>query len=336
MKQHSNTNEAAANERRAMKSGNGESPKSLKSRGNFLNRKAFAFFVAALIGIGLTGCSKDNGDKNEANKPYLMTEVVHKKDHKTMFKYDDKNRITKWSVYYGNDYTGTLTLTYNSIGDVVSVRREIHKDGDVYRDTIKFIRNDNIITVSGWHTSGEFYYIDTLEVNARGQLLKVMAENTYDDGDWNKTVYTYQYQGRNLIGAPYEREEYRKGEIEKKSFMRTYSYDDKKGVFYHCETPDWFLRYWFFVKFGIQNNVKTESDWFISAYEYTYNDAGFPLTCGITNYKYNNSWEQVIKSASHETPSDSDVDDALPERNIWDHFSPMDLTVTPSMNEFKN
>ena len=308
---------------------NGVSPKNHRSRGNFLRIAGFVLLASCII---FNGCKKDD-DKNGANeKVYLVTEISGE-DGSTTFEYDAQNRITKMiSDPLGNGLW-IETLSYNNAGDLVSYELE-----NCYGNSTRtFIRNGNIITIHDSQWNDEWIERnETLEVNSEGLLLKRMVEETYDDSGsywWWKDVYIFQYQDKNLIKVTTESESCSNGEIEKYSRISTFSYDDKKSPFYHCKTPEWF---WIDSWSGIHNNVKTInwSDGKSLTCEYTYNDAGFPLTRKVIHDLYDKVYEytltfkygdpseaQVSKNALHETPSRPDVGNAPPKRNIWKPFS---------------
>jgi hypothetical protein len=287
---------------------NGRKSKSHTSRGKFLRIACFGLLAAGII---FSGCKKDKDKNGNGEEVYLVTEisVVNEYgDSGMMFEYDNQNRITK-IIYNERDYTYTQTLNYNSAGDLY---QSIDDDGYI----VTITRNGNIITIVESDSYGE--YSKTFELNAQGLFEKLTLESSYEDGSWYKRVNICQYQGRNLIKTTYEEENYWHGEFEKYSGVNTLTYDNKMSPIYHCKTPGWFLIY-YFVEYGIHNNVKTEDyngDRVVTN-EYTYNDAGFPISRNVIVdgereyteiFKYGTEESNREKSALCAAPNQSNVD----------------------------
>jgi len=206
---------------------------------------------------------------------YLVTEILRVFEDgfsSTTFEYDDQNRITR--IIQSEEWgTWSETLSYNSAGDLVSIT---FNDGNV----TTFNRIGNIITLT-WQDES---YSETFELNAQGLLEKWTWEDV-DGGNWWKQVFTFQYQGKNMIELTSEWENMEDGEHFSGSEIGILTYDDRKSPFYNCNTPQWFLLFAFIDDYyGIYNNVKTvnsEGEWSLM-FEYTYNDAGFPTSRTVT------------------------------------------------------
>ena len=161
------------------------------------------------------------------------------------YEYDDQNRITKITNDYGNS-TSICTLSYNSVGDLISFKLE--EEG--YDRLITFSRNGNIITV----TYG--YGIETLELNAEELIVRYTFDTIQEDF-WAKDEITFEYQGKNIVKAINVFEFFESGRYYSGTDVFTFTYDNPKSPFYHCNTPQWFFFWYYNFDFGVQNNAKT-------------------------------------------------------------------------------
>ena len=159
-----------------------------------------------------------------------------------------------------------LTLNY-SAGDLISM---LFNDSNL----CTFTKNGNKITIGS---------DESVDINAQG-LIERYCERT--------NCFNCQYQGKNLIKMIGD------------GIVATYTYDDKKSPFYYCNTPEWWLVWYFgfgyayaFGTGGLENNIKTwnivnENEDKTLLYEYTYNGNGFPLTVTGHNGKYMLKYEK--------------------------------------------
>jgi len=293
----------------------------------FTNKWNFAAdIVTSNITLHAKWISAGNGNGN-GDAVFLVTEINSEDEERirrTSFEYDNQNRITKvisyyeWLDEYNDKYTWASTITYNSENLVTIV------DGD--GDIITFTRTGNIISVnaSWWDNRNETY-----ELNAQGLAVKYIYENIYDDGDWHKGVSTLQYQGKNLVAVISEWEEEYDGEYYSTVGHTTLTYDDKKSPFYHSNTPEWLMMFWFdFVEYGFQNNV-ISINWNDDeelTIEYTYNADGFPLSRKQTERWWDDGVERVweyIETFKYGTPksqtgisSHSNFGNSSPRRDV--------------------
>ena len=229
---------------------------------------------------------------------YLVTEITlieeDNSETSTKYEYDGQNRITK---------IDEDILSYNSAGDVVSVTEA---NGDV----TTYTKNGNKITIhSSWWDDYSGTRSEEFELNAQGLLEKYTIHHTYSGGDWYTENYSFEYQGKNVIKLTYSGEEMSIGEYETWLYTGSLTYDDKKSPFYHCKTPQWYMLWRNGFLFCVQNNVNSSntSDGYASTHEYTYNDAGFPLTMKLTHYEKdeedfveNYTFKYVNKSADQQ------------------------------------
>ena len=283
----------------------------------------------------LSGCKKDNDNKNDG-QVYLLSEIDHGDGGWIQkFEYDDKNRITKITGFYD----GVAMLSYNNDGDLISMF-EVHPDYPEYNRTTEFSKSGNIVT---WNEDNGNISIK-IELDTQGLPSKLMFESTEDNGDWIKQVVTLKYQGKNMIETADEWSESRHGVTSTGTGKSTFTYDNKKSSFYHCKTPEWFLML-YFLDNGLQNNMITAKNDYSSSYgyvysdifEYTYNDAGFPLTrtdismeilkdedgneqtdtrTGSETYKYVNSSGEEYAVAQNKASNLSNVGVASQKREI--------------------
>jgi len=194
--------------------------------------------------------------------------------------YDSQNRVTRYICSYY-----ITILNYNADGDLVQYQQSIGQ-GRGYSTTfskdgnkITFIIMDRPAIGVSNTVNGE------LELNAQGFPVKLTSEHV--QMYWGVVEHycfytvTLTWQNGNLIKTEWERED----ENGSSAGTVTYTHDDKKIPFYHCNTPKWAL-WWldYYRNFGNygynENNIKTETgeDGSTTTYEYTYNDDGFPVT----------------------------------------------------------
>lgn len=273
----------------------------------------FSYLVIAVMifGAALTSCKENDDNPREFNVPLLDSIFVS--EHNALsdnifqiehgYEYGCQNRITKrGTVRYGySDYV----LYYNASGDTIKYT-SCYISSRCYRFTFSksgkkvnvFIRYHPTVSLFG-SINGE------LELNAQGLPVKLTYEevgeySTNGSNYRNITVVTLTWQNRNLAKMDWETGwetenvslNWKTGEIDHVESEEgasagtvTYTHDDKKTPFYHCDTPKWAL--WLLdyfkqdVNYGYNmNNIKTvtREDGNSITYEYTYNDDGFPVT----------------------------------------------------------
>ena len=142
------------------------------------------------------------------------------------------------------------------------------------------------------YRNGNVYGI--FELNEQGYPVNLKTENYvrehFRGSDyWSTTIVAFTWQNGNLTKTEWERED-----IDGSSAgTLTFTHDDKKTPFYHCNTPKWILwwlnycnwngfnEYYGGHNYGYnENNIKTETrkGGTTITYDYTYNDNGFPVT----------------------------------------------------------
>ena len=273
---------------------------------------------------------------------YLVTEISSVSEwgevQTTTFEYDEQNRITKIIGIEAGDWT--TTLEYNEAGELVKLIYGDEED-DNY---VTFTRNSNIITAVIVLGLLNVEQSETLELNIEGLLVKQTREITYNNGNWEIDIWTYTYQGKNVIEYKNENEEFHQGELYYGKETFTFTYDEMKSPFFHCNTPQWFFAWNGMLGYIGENNQKTmimESDSYTESYtvsvDYIYNDTGFPISGTSTvhyiwydeeeeeeyeevlkftaTFTYNNLQSSAPKNALRAAPNRSNVGSAPPNRN---------------------
>ena len=213
-----------------------------------------------------------------------------------VYEYDSQNRITRY---------GYVKLYYNAAGDLEKYHWFQIRSGK----DITFSNNGNKIIfnyISYPYSAAQAVEITAdgeIELNDQGLPVKMTSEfvqyhEKYTNGiisitNWSYTA-TLTWQNENLTKLEWERED----EQGSSAGTKTFTHDDKKTPFYHCNVPKWALWclspdwiYAYYVYYGHddkyvyngynENNIKTETweeDGTAITYEYTYNDYGFPVT----------------------------------------------------------
>ena len=203
----------------------------------------------------LSSCGKEKGIESE-EAILLLKEVQSSNGERSVYEYDNQNRIIKCTEYGANGKSRWISVyTYNTQGDLVQY--------DDNENKIEFTKKGNKITF----VDDEGGYTE-IELDDQGFPVK----STYKWGNWYKSTTIYTWQNMNLTGIKIEDEWGKHFE----TFSYTYTYDNKKAPFFHCKTPKWFLSC---EGYDIMNNKKTRSEETLYvSYEYTYNNEGFPIT----------------------------------------------------------
>ena len=219
---------------------------------------------------------------------------------KSVYEYDSQNRIAKCIIYRlaSNDvlyFDSEHIFEYNADGDLVTYNvygyyGAPHTTFTTNGNKITFYRSHKITQQVGITENGE------LELNDQGFPVRLISTSETDHSSYgtSTTFYTYSitWQNGNLTKTDWEltRTGYEGEYIGSSNGTKTYTHDDKKTLFYHCNTPKWFL-WWldYYDKYDYgaynenygynENNIKTETkeDGSTTTYEYTYNDDGFPV-----------------------------------------------------------
>ena len=193
-----------------------------------------------------------------------------------------------------------MTLEYNVDEDLIEYKIIGWRPRD--GNCVTFFKNGNIINFRGGgllagDVNGE------LELNTQGLPVKLMYEHVIlSMSGGTERIVSYSvaltWQNGNLTKADWEEERvtlrYFDWETWEEIFERTeeastgtitFTHDEKKTPFYHCNTPRWFFLWrdytWYNEYHGWYNvnNIKTltREDESIRTYEYTYNYDGFPV-----------------------------------------------------------
>ena len=209
----------------------------------------------------------------ESQEIILLLEEIQSSDgERSVYEYDNQNRITKYTIYGANGEPYWLsTYTYNAEGDLIEQEDNNFK--------ITFTKNGNKITF----VDEEGGYVE-IELNNQELPVKDTYEWEWADESgkfWSKYTTNLTWQNRNPVKTEAE-DEWKAGtETGLETSSVTYTYDDKKAPLYNCKTPKWFL-WW--DGYNINNNIKTwDNGTSVITYEYTYNDDGFPVTRKASN-----------------------------------------------------
>jgi len=289
--------------------------KNMTMRTMFLKNavRLITLFLAFLV----LSCDKDNDN----DSVQLLESISHDGILAYKFKYDNQKRISEIIDYCYDRCTSHL-LSYNSAGDLVSkgYKSSLSYHNYDYDRIWTFTKNGDKIIIDRNTNEREYFELDNQDLPIRRRIESTIAKDTYSET-------TYAYHAGNLSKLTFERKEtvggglmtYKTEHIMSAAFI----YDDKKSPFYNCNTPKWFLTLFFRLIEGnyygplppffsdivdLQRNnrlaeiLTCEAGWRIVAQEtvceikhtyiYTYDDAGYPLTCKrddsdiITTYKY--------------------------------------------------
>jgi len=252
-------NKAVAIDSGAMESGyhlkNGANLKSQTSRGNI-----FKFFAAVLAAcIVLFGCGKDK-DNGEVQ---LLETTTYFNGSYIKNEYDNQNRITKISWYDKDGKIGqTVTLIYSG-DDLVKSETTGDKAG-----ITEFVKNGNIITITDKNIEGTWSKTYTIHLDSNGYPTKY--ENL-EEG-WSYFI-TYTIQNGNLMQWTSKEVGYSTVYENSTNFI----YDDKKSLFYYCNTPKWYMIYHYSEEGGRNNPIEQSWDGGKLEYKYEYDSAGFPI-----------------------------------------------------------
>jgi hypothetical protein len=229
------------------------------------------FYFLALIALtvvvsSLKSCS--------AESVYLLSEFDAQK---SMFKYtyDNKNRISSIDGVVDGKVVEQYTLTYNDAGDLVQVHT--YYSAWDQSDTHTFTKDGNVITVVKT-SNAEYDVVEKVILNDQGLIDEKSLVYTIDEENQKIYISKYEYKDKNFVKCTTEVTDKQSGASLSYKSVNEYTYDDKKGPFFYCNTPKWWITFNYHVTFGYCNNVFSYSQdgTFVEEYEYTYNEAGFP------------------------------------------------------------
>jgi hypothetical protein len=211
--------------------------------------------------------------KKETKRDVFLLEEMTEGNWRDAFEYDNQDRLTKYIRQMTGQPEYVRTYTYNATGDLVEEKGSDYK--------ITFSKNGNTITYIKENQYGSEN--GEIELNVQGFPVKWTFEGVSEE-EWYKSTNTYIWQNGNNTTTESVEEWEEDGVKVSNAGTSTYRYDDKKSPFYHCKSPNWVL--WWTVGYFV-NNLTSET-WANGittiTYEYTYNDAGFPVTRKRSNY----------------------------------------------------
>ena len=232
-----------------------------------LNLKMLVFIASAVF---FTACPEggSEGNPDGSGTVKLLKAITDNDGWSQEYVYDSQNRITKISEYENGKLDETRTLSYKG-NDLVKIVY-VDVNNPQYNSTIEITTNGNKITCSTDESNC------TVDLNSDG--FPVKYEEVYDNGDsWSEI---YQYQSGNL--SKYSIKDIYNGKTDEWNY--TYKYDKQTSPFYHCNTPKWFMFWWFDCRAGKNNvtdetrNNETRNTSSKTTFTYTYDKDGFPTS----------------------------------------------------------
>ncbi|MCL2073060.1 MAG: hypothetical protein FWH18_04000 [Marinilabiliaceae bacterium] len=246
----------------------------------------------------------ETGNDENTEEVYLLVEISDNGGERTVFDYDNENRISKITYYKpNNEVSSEEAFTYNNVRDLV-LKSETNYTYNFAGETT-YNKNGNRIEIfKNYQTGG--YIGEEVELNDDGLPIKYFEE-------WSDVPYfyrdfsIYQYENGVVMRVDFECERSQMNNTEYEPYGSiAYTYDNKKSPFIHCKTPKWYL----IVGNGgynddyrsYKNNVLTiervdnDGKRTTESYTYTYNDDGFPLTRKTTAH---NGYE-IIETFKYE------------------------------------
>lgn len=220
-----------------------------------MNRSVFKYLAVIAITVSTTSMSFIGDDRIK-----LLQTVVSDGDAYDKYEYDDQKRIVKTSSFNVRGIKlNTASLTYSN-NDLVKTEMvfEYLFESNIIEEYTKI---ENKITIKRVEDGDVQIY--TLYLNSDG------LPDKYENED-SSYIVNYQYQDGNLLKY-----------ISKEDGIETcqeYKYDNKKSPFSDCKTPKWFMIWFLWGGFGIQNNI-TEIKWSDNTFshiEYEYDINGYP------------------------------------------------------------
>ena len=224
-----------------------------------------------------------NASSSAGGAVKLLESIVYENGSMMKIEYDSQNRIIKIFAPISSSYNHTFTLNYSG-NDLTSIIRTPNYNDDLDYAMAVFNIRGNTIDIRQWQSDL------SLTVNSAGFIVSSATEVMSDVSET-----AYRYQNGNLIKRTILSqvvdgfdENYR--DIFKERFDEIdYKYDNMKSPFYYCNTPQWFLQ-WFF-NMGINNNVaervgRVNLNTYAfedSIYAYEYDSDGFPISQLINN-----------------------------------------------------
>ena len=236
---------------------------------NFTKKMNVKTFLGTLALIGLSVSSL---------MAQTLLEEVQRDVIRYVYEYDNQNRIMKRSDYNNVGPYCVNTFNYNANGDLIELKKE-NPNNPADFSLVTFSKSGDKITIVE-----EGSPLEEIELNLQGLIVKHTTLNDNGDGNWCKNISIFIWQNNNITKEELVFQ-WKEGEDEDSTSYRTitYTHDDKKSPFYHCNTPKWFLRWWQYERdYCSENNIKTE-EWegdesVFETYEYIYNSDGFPET----------------------------------------------------------
>jgi len=256
--------------------------------------------IAACLAVitMITSCEKED---DEVDIKLLDTETSGL-FHMRKFFYDEQNRIKEMWTYSGEQLMDKAIITYTG-DDLTKLEFAYLDEGEfVAMDTRNFIKNGNTISYSmsvyvvEGEEEGSQNINCTITLNNDGFIEK--HEGVLLGMSW---VNNYTYINDNLIKWL----SVTKGYGSEETRESNYTYGTYRSAYSGCNTPKWFMFYYFH-QYASHNAVKKEELEYIDAmgiktigsiaYEYVFDSDRFPKKCTetindeyeITEFKYKN------------------------------------------------
>jgi len=305
----------------------------------------FSFFAVASLVFGMalnSSCNKKTYDLISTIN--WLPDSVIVQQHNTLtginnmsireHEYDSQNRLKNYTIWTYSEGSGwwrrntDYSLKHNTRGDFIEYE-SCYTSARCTR--IKFSTGDNKITfIRTYHPTASLFGRENgeIELNAQGLPVKLTAEDsgefiTSGSNYWSHTTVTLTWHNGNLTKADWVHDWKRESIVSEDGWQidrviieegsdvgsNTYTYDDKKNPFYHCNTPKWLLWWLDYDHNGYSdyyrynaNNIKTDTkeDGSSITYEYTYNNAGFPEARTWSPIRV---WGEIVDGTTTETYS---------------------------------
>ncbi len=181
-----------------------------------MKRRFFiAFFVLSIYCFGLNSCSKEK-DQEVVESKVLLPKRIYSKLWDVTFEYDQKSRLNKTIEVVGST-RNVVEISYPATNEYKVVHYRLQG-----ADTTVIIaaEKNNRIDISGYKSS------DGKKMKTSDRCYLLDSQNRVEEYQNGNETVSYSYD--------------EKGNIESRG-TKTYTYDNKKGIFSNVKTPQWIL-----------------------------------------------------------------------------------------------
>jgi len=256
----------------------------------------YIFFIA--IAFAFTSCQKvettideEQSDKTIVEQQFTDTlsvsfklpSIVSSDRFQLMIEYDEQNRISKTREEIFNDdgktvgYWVNQSIIYDEDKSKIIVKFQ-HTTSDTPDNSTTYYIKGNQITQD---MSGSIF-TRTIDVNSDGQPVRYSLYWPDNDKIMQNTTL-FEYRNGNLITQTIKQYDNMSNSFINFTFTNTH--DNNKTPFYHCATPKWLygeLQFSWLYRMCFNHNNELTQHYYengnLITSEYTYDDAGFPMT----------------------------------------------------------